>query len=92
MDSDILDKIGQEAMYMQLAEEAAELSQAAAKMARYLHGTNPVAKEKYEIMWDIVEEYADVINCARHLEVPINEKIISEKNARWRWRLGIEEK
>lgn len=91
MDSDILDKIGQEAMFMQLAEEAAELSQAAAKMARYLHGTNPVAKDELEIRADIIEEYADVINCARHLAVPIDERMINAKNARWRERLEIKE-
>lgn len=84
---DILETIGQEAMWMQLAEEAAELSQAAAKMARYLHGTNPVAKSEFEIQVSIIEEYADVINCARHLAIPINENLIYAKNRRWRERL-----
>lgn len=84
----IIDVIGDEAMWMQLAEEAAELSQAAAKMARYLHGTNPVAKSEVEIQISIIEEYADVINCARHLAIPINENLIYAKNRRWRERLG----
>lgn len=85
----ILEKIGEEAMWMQLAEEAAELSQVAAKMARYLHGTNPVAKSEVEIRAGIMEEYADVINCARHLAIPINENLIYAKNRRWRQRLGL---
>lgn len=87
--NDILEAIGEEAMWMQLAEEASELSQAAAKMARYLHGTNPVAKSEVEIRANIIEEYADVINCARHLAIPTNEKLIYDKNRRWRQRLGL---
>ena len=86
---DILNAIGEEAMWMQLAEEAAELSQAAAKMARYLHGTNPVAKSETEIRADIIEEYMDVENCARHLNIPRNEHCVVVKNIRWRQRLGL---
>ena len=33
-------------LYEQLAEEAAELSQAANKMARYLRGVNPTPKDR----------------------------------------------
>lgn len=87
--NDILEAIGEEAMWMQLTEEASELSQAAAKMARYLHGTNPVAKDEDEIRAGIIEEYADVVNCARHLIIPIHENIICVKNKRWRQRLGL---
>lgn len=80
---DIIDLIGEEAMWLQLAEEASELSQAACKMARYLHGTNPVAKSKTQIRSDIIEEFSDVLNCARHLAIPIHEEIINNKNYRW---------
>ena len=80
---DIIDLIGEEAMWLQLAEEASELSQAACKMARYLHGTNPVAKSETSIRSDIIEEFADVINCARHLAIPISEDVIDYKNHRW---------
>lgn len=86
---DILETIGQEAMWMQLAEEAAELSQAAAKMARYIHGTNPVAKDEIELRADVIEEYMDVLNCARHLNIPRNEHCVIVKNNRWRQRLGL---
>ena len=86
---DILEKIGEEAMWMQLAEEAAELSQAAAKRARYLHGTNPVAKDDIELRADVIEEYMDVLNCARHLDIPHNEHCVLVKNIRWRQRLGL---
>lgn len=75
--------IGEEAMWLQLAEEASELSQAACKMARYLHRTNPVARSETSIRSDVIEEFSDVINCARHLAIPINEELIDYKNHRW---------
>lgn len=84
---DIVDLVGEEAMWLQLAEEASELSQAACKMARYLHGTNPVRKTEKSIRADIVEEFSDVINCARHLAIPINEGLIDYKNFRWIHRI-----
>ena len=84
---DIIDLIGEEAMWLQLAEEASELSQAACKMARYLHGTNPVSKSETSIRSDIIEEFADVINCARHLAIPIHEELIDNKNSRWMHRI-----
>lgn len=80
---DVIDLIGEEAMWLQLAEEASELSQAACKMARYLHGTNPVAKSETSIRSDIIEEFADVLNCARHLAIPIHKDLIDNKNKRW---------
>lgn len=82
-EDDIISLIGEEAMWLQLAEEASELSQAACKMARYLHGTNPVAKSETSIRSDIIEEFSDVINCARHLAIPIHVDLINNKNERW---------
>lgn len=82
-EDDIIGLIGDEAMWLQLAEEAAELSQAACKMARYLHGTNPVGKSETMIRADIIGEFSDVINCARRLAIPINEDFIRYKNERW---------
>lgn len=83
----IVNLVGEEAMWLQLAEEASELSQAACKMARYLHGTNPVAKSKTQIRANIIEEFSDVINCARHLNIPIHEGLIDNKNKRWIHRI-----
>ena len=79
----VINLIGEEAMWLQLAEEASELSQAACKMARYLHRTNPVARSETSIRSDVIEEFSDVINCARHLAIPINEELIDYKNHRW---------
>lgn len=86
-EDNVINLVGEEAMWLQLAEEASELSQASCKMARYLHGTNPVAKSKTQIRANIIEEFSDVINCARHLSIPIHEDLIDNKNKRWIHRI-----
>lgn len=97
MVDDILVRVGDEAMWLQLAEEASELSQAAAKMVRYIHGTNPVYRngelvtDPADLKSDIVEEYMDVVNCAEHLRIPDHRGVIASKNRRWRERLGLKE-
>lgn len=96
MSDDILARVGDEAMWLQLAEEASELSQAASKMVRYIHGTNPVYKngvrvtDAVELRADVIEEYMDVMNCCEHLGVPTHRGVIKYKNKRWRERLGLE--
>ena len=50
-------------LWGQLAEEAAELSQAALKMQRALQGRNPPRKTLEECKADVVEEHADVALC-----------------------------
>lgn len=56
--------ICQPAMYEALAEECAELAQAALKMARVLRGENPTPVSEAEAMEMVVEELTDVISCA----------------------------
>lgn len=93
--NDIRNSIGDEACWMQLAEEASELSQAAAKMARYLHATNPVANPydlndkdlKAQLLSDVIEEYMDVVNCCEILEVPEHRDVIRFKRNRWIGRI-----
>lgn len=87
----IRELVGDEALWMQLAEEASELSQAACKVARHLHGTNPVANPDglsnkdllVSLMSDVIEEYMDVVNVCNHLDVPQHKEIIRFKNNRW---------
>ena len=43
---DIYEKIGESALLQQIAEEAAELAQAALKLARKLDGKNPTPKNE----------------------------------------------
>lgn len=87
----IKELIGDEALWMQLAEEASELSQAAAKMARLIHGTNPIggADEKdyktleVELRSHVDEELADVALCAQELGLTIHHEIVRIKKNRW---------
>lgn len=93
---DIYHAVGEEGLYMQLAEEAAELSQAASKIARFLHGTNPVANPdeldkrelKVDLLSDVIEEYMDVLNVCEILEVPRHVGVIRVKRDRWIARLN----
>ena len=53
----MIEKIGTPAMLEQLAEEAAELSQAALKLARVLRGENPTPVTRREVRKHLIEEY-----------------------------------
>ena len=86
----ILDHLGFPEALAQLAEEAAELSQAALKCRRALDGRNPTPKTESRCWDDLVEEYTDVIHCARVLGLTHSEVQIREKHTRWRSRLGLE--
>lgn len=76
----------------QLAEEAAELSQAALKLRRAIEGVNPTATDAKE--WDVNlrEEIADVMACVDVLGYGETERawIVrtkQEKVKRWAFRL-----
>ena len=56
----ILKEIGEEAVLEQIAEEAAELAQAALKMARKKRGVNPTPRTEDECLRGLLEEMADV--------------------------------
>lgn len=56
----IIDCLPAEELLCQLAEEAAELSQAALKMRRCLDGTNPSRVPKEDAWKQLFEEVADV--------------------------------
>ena len=87
--------------YMQLAEEAAELSAATAKMARYIKGTNPTGiSDSSDITNRVEEETGDTLVCLLvcHLiespgKVPIAvEDWMEYKMTRWAGRLSEQEK
>ena len=59
----MLEAIGSAAMLEQLAEESAELAQAALKVARILRGDNPTPVTLKEAEEHLVEEYTDVYQC-----------------------------
>ena len=86
----IKSKIGEPACYEQLAEECAELGQAALKVARILRNENPTPVSKEEALRQIDEEFADVFLtmsvCGYNLLHVVG--TINAKAERWEARLG----
>lgn len=76
-----------------LAEEAAELSQAALKLRRAIGEGSPTPVQPAEALDDLWEEAADVLNCLEVWGVPVIHmhgqvaKIADEKLQRWAKRL-----
>lgn len=72
-----------------LAEEAAELAQAALKMRRTLDKSNPTPMTTGDASRNLNEEFADVLLCAAVLGFDREEiaRIVREKAARWSTRL-----
>ena len=83
--------IPQDELLAQLAEEAAELSQAALKLRRALTGINPTPVTAEEARRNLVEEAADVYNVlGLLLDAADNAEIyniIRRKKERWLNRL-----
>lgn len=67
----------------QLAEEAAELSQAALKLKRVMKGTNPTTVGLLEANNRLIEEYSDVCNVTNVLGISIDNDICASKMKRW---------
>lgn len=84
----MIEKIGTPAMLEQMAEEAAELAQAALKLARIMRGENPTPVTELEAWKYLVEEYTDVYQCAMELVIPVDWAQINEKEKRFkeRWK------
>lgn len=79
-----------EDLYNQLAEEAAELSQAANKMVRVLRGNNPTPVNAKEAMDNLVEEFSDVVLVASDLlDIHPDDLISDYKLYRWHKRLSV---
>ena len=90
-DEKIKQHIPQDELLTQLAEECAELSQAALKLRRALTGINPTPVTVEEARKNLVEETADVYNVlGLLLDAEDNAEIydiIRRKKARWLTRL-----
>ena len=89
--SDILlikQRVSEEDLYNQRAEEASELAHAANKMVRVLRGTNPTPVDKKKAMDSVIEEYTDLVSVASNiLELRPDWLIGDYKLYRWRRRL-----
>lgn len=86
----IVSKIGLPATLEQLAEEAAELSQAALKVARIIRRENPTPVGYCQAVDNLKEEAADVRLCLKVLEdafIMNTDEIETAKLNRWLDRL-----
>lgn len=79
--------IGKPALLEQLAEEAAELTQAALKYARILRNENPTPVTEMEAYNNVMEEYTDVIQCSIELNLQIDHTQLVCKDKRWHERI-----
>lgn len=88
----VFDHIGEAAALEQLAEEAAELAQAALKLARVTRGVNPTPVSREHAFDALVEELADVKLCVNVLESAYGnidtEGTVAVKYQRWLHRLS----
>lgn len=91
LDEKIKQHLPQDELLAQLAEEAAELSQAALKLRRAMTGYNPTPVTADEARRNLVEEVADVYNVlGLLLDAEDNAEIYSiirRKKERWLKRL-----
>lgn len=95
MEKKIAEKLSKAAILEQMAEEAAELAQAALKLARILRGENPTPVTEDAAELALQEEYCDVRVCARVLD----ERLCLLSGTTWlenqkmeRWLKRLEEK
>lgn len=85
----VIDCLPTAELLAQLAEEAAELAQAALKLRRCYDGTNPARVPKEDAMKALQEEVADVLLSLRALGMDsrehrkIYEEIAAHKTERW---------
>lgn len=91
--TDIHTLLGCSELLAGMAEEAAELAQAALKLRRTIDGRNPTPVSPEEASHKLNEEFADVVLCAAALGLDREEveRFIREKAARWFMRLEVDE-
>lgn len=95
MPDDVLEMIGTAALLEQLAEESAELAQAALKMASKIRNESPTPKSRADCVANLQEEIADVELCISILPAALNDpaevgRTMSAKHRRWNERLHDE--
>jgi NTP pyrophosphatase (non-canonical NTP hydrolase) len=83
----MIEKVGLPAMLEQTAEECNELAKVLLKKARKLRGENPTPLSMQEIDESIREEYTDMIQCTRELNLSVNWEQLRAKEERFtqRW-------
>ncbi len=80
-------QVPREALYLSLAEECSELSQACMKLWRAETGKNPTPMDAKTAWRHVKEEFTDVILCSEVLGVKADRQVREQKLARWAERL-----
>ena len=74
------------ARYEQMAEECVELAQALLKKARKIRLENFTPRTHKEINNDVIEEFTDVMLCAKTLDIKSDSQLMNQKLNRWMFR------
>lgn len=84
----MIKEIGEPAMLEMLAEELVECAHEALKMARVLRCENPTPRTEKEVRASLREEWSDVIQCSKELNLDVDWNQIEMKRQRFeaRWK------
>lgn len=83
----MIKEIGEPAMLEMLAEELVECAHEALKLARVKRGENPTPRTENEVRASLREEWSDVIQCSKELNLDVDWNQIEMKKRRFeeRW-------
>ena len=83
----VVDHLDSDDLFLQMAEEAAELSQACLKYVRAHKGNNPTKNSEDVYLKGIIEEFTDVQVCAEAIDITADSDIYYSKIHRWADRI-----
>lgn len=83
----VVDHLDSDDLFLQMAEEAAELSQACLKYVRAHKGNNPTKDSEDVYLKGIIEEFTDVQVCAEAIDITADSDIHDSKIHRWADRI-----
>lgn len=84
----MIKEIGEPAMLEMLAEELVECAHDVLKLARVLRGENPTPRTEKDVRASLREEWSDVIQCSKELNLDVDWNQIEMKRQRFeaRWK------
>lgn len=83
----VVDNLDSDDLFLQMAEEAAELSRACLKYVRAHKGNNPTKDSEDIYLNGIIEEFTDVQVCAEAIDITADSDIHDSKIHRWADRI-----
>ena len=83
----VVDNLDSDDLFLQMAEEAAELSQACLKYVRAHKGNNPTKDSEDVYLKGIIEEFTDVQVCTEAIDITVDSDIHDNKIHRWADRI-----